>query len=50
MIVVGRDPNCDTRLDSLRVSRHHCCMTRKNDQVVVRDLRIVQAFFTASDS
>jgi pSer/pThr/pTyr-binding forkhead associated (FHA) protein len=38
MIVVGRDPNCDTRLDSLRVSRHHCCMTRKNDQVVVRDL------------
>ena len=38
MIVVGRDPNCDTRLDSLRVSRRHCCMTRKNDQVVVRDL------------
>ena len=38
MIVVGRDPNCDTRLDSLRVSRHHCCMARKNDQVVVRDL------------
>jgi pSer/pThr/pTyr-binding forkhead associated (FHA) protein len=38
MIVVGRDAHCDTRLDSLRVSRHHCCMTRKNDQVVVRDL------------
>jgi pSer/pThr/pTyr-binding forkhead associated (FHA) protein len=38
MIVVGRDPNCDTRLYSLRVSRHHCCMTRKDDQVVVRDL------------
>ena len=38
MIVVGRDPHCDTRLDSLRVSRHHCCMTCKNDQVVVRDL------------
>jgi pSer/pThr/pTyr-binding forkhead associated (FHA) protein len=38
MIVVGRDPNCDTRLSSLRVSRHHCCMTCKNDQVVVRDL------------
>ena len=38
MIVVGRDPNCDTRLNSLRVSRHHCCMTREHDQVVVRDL------------
>jgi pSer/pThr/pTyr-binding forkhead associated (FHA) protein len=38
MVVVGRHPNCDTRLDSLRVSRHHCCMTRENDQVVVRDL------------
>ena len=38
MIVVGRDPNCDTRLDSLRVSRHHCCVARENDEVVVRDL------------
>lgn len=38
MIVVGRDPRCDTRLDSLRVSRHHCCMTCKNHEVVVRDL------------
>jgi hypothetical protein len=38
MIVVGRDPNCDARLDSLRVSRHHCCMACKDDQVVVRDL------------
>ena len=39
MVVVGRHPNCDTRLSSLRVSRHHCCMTREDDQVVVRDLR-----------
>ena len=38
IIVVGRDPNCDSRLESPRVSRHHCCMTRENDQVVVRDL------------
>ena len=38
MVVVGRDPNCDTRLNSLRVSRHHCCMARENDQVLVRDL------------
>jgi pSer/pThr/pTyr-binding forkhead associated (FHA) protein len=38
MVVVGRHPDCDTRLESLRVSRHHCCITRENDQVVVRDL------------
>src|SRR5262249_27680315 len=38
MVVVGRHPNCDTRLDSLRVSRHHCCMTQEGGEVVVRDL------------
>jgi predicted component of type VI protein secretion system len=38
MVVVGRHPACDTRLDSLCVSRHHCCMTLENGVVVVRDL------------
>ena len=38
MVVVGRHPACDTRLDSLRVSRHHCCMTQESGEVVVRDL------------
>jgi hypothetical protein len=38
MVVVGRHPNCDARLDSLRVSRHHCCMTQESGEVVVRDL------------
>ena len=38
MVVVGRHPQCDARLDSLRVSRHHCCMTLDNGEVVVRDL------------
>lgn len=38
MVVVGRHPSCDTRLDSLRVSRHHCCMTHENGEVMVRDL------------
>lgn len=38
MIVVGRHPQCDARLDSLRVSRHHCCMTQDHGDVVVRDL------------
>ena len=38
MVVVGRHPSCDTRLDSLRVSRHHCCMSQDNGEVTVRDL------------
>ena len=38
VVVVGRHPNCDTRLDSLRVSRHHCCLAREDARVVVRDL------------
>ncbi|MDG3003314.1 FHA domain-containing protein [Paludisphaera mucosa] len=38
MVVVGRHPACDARLDSLRVSRHHCCMTHDNGEVLVRDL------------
>lgn len=38
MIVVGRHPQCNARLDSLRVSRHHCCMTYDHGDVIVRDL------------
>ncbi|MDR3620346.1 MAG: FHA domain-containing protein [Paludisphaera borealis] len=38
MVVVGRHPACDARLDSLRVSRHHCCMVHESGEVVVRDL------------
>jgi len=38
MIVVGRHPQCEARLDSLRVSRHHCCMTSDHGEVIVRDL------------
>ena len=38
MIVVGRHPQCDARLDSLRVSRHHCCMTQDHGEVLIRDL------------
>lgn len=38
MVVVGRHPACDVRLDSLRVSRHHCCMTPDGGELLVRDL------------
>jgi len=38
MLVVGRHPQCDARLDSIRVSRRHCCMTPDNGEVIVKDL------------
>jgi predicted component of type VI protein secretion system len=38
VVVVGRHPQCDARIDSIRVSRRHCCMTADRDEVVVRDL------------
>jgi hypothetical protein len=38
LIVVGRHPTCDARLESIRVSRRHCCMTAKNGDLEVRDL------------
>jgi predicted component of type VI protein secretion system len=38
LVVVGRHPACDARLDSLRVSRHHCCLMQDHGEVVVRDL------------
>lgn len=38
VVVVGRHPQCDARIDSIRVSRRHCCMTADRGEVVVRDL------------
>ena len=38
MVVVGRHPACDARLDSLRTSRRHCCLTQENGEIFVRDL------------
>jgi pSer/pThr/pTyr-binding forkhead associated (FHA) protein len=38
VVVVGRHPSCDARLDSLCVSRHHCCLTQENGEFMVRDL------------
>jgi pSer/pThr/pTyr-binding forkhead associated (FHA) protein len=38
MVVVGRHPLCDARLDSLRISRHHCCMMQDKGELFVRDL------------
>jgi pSer/pThr/pTyr-binding forkhead associated (FHA) protein len=37
-ILIGRHPECDVLLDSLRVSRRHCIITTGWGDVVVRDL------------
>jgi pSer/pThr/pTyr-binding forkhead associated (FHA) protein len=38
MVIVGRHPTCDVRLDSPRVSRRHCCVHLQESSVVVCDL------------
>jgi pSer/pThr/pTyr-binding forkhead associated (FHA) protein len=38
LIVVGRHPNCEISLDSVRVSRVHCCVYVNSGRVFVRDL------------
>jgi predicted component of type VI protein secretion system len=38
VILVGRHPECDIRIDSPQVSRRHCCVAIAYDRVVIRDL------------
>jgi pSer/pThr/pTyr-binding forkhead associated (FHA) protein len=38
LVVVGRHPDSDARIDSSRVSRKHCCLAIDRDGVLVRDL------------
>ena len=38
LLLVGRDPRCDARIDSSRVSRVHCCLYLHREAIIVRDL------------
>ena len=38
VVLVGRNPDCDIILDSKKISRHHCCIARMPEHLVVRDL------------
>lgn len=38
VLLVGRHPECDIRLDLSKVSRRHCCIALAYDRVVIRDL------------
>ncbi len=37
-VLIGRNPRCDARLESIRVSRLHCCLAAGDGGVLVRDL------------
>lgn len=38
VLLVGRHPECDVRLDRPQISRRHCCLALVNDRLTVRDL------------
>jgi hypothetical protein len=38
VLLVGRHPCCDARIDSIRVSRLHCCLCQNRGEIAVRDL------------
>ena len=38
IIVIGRDSDCDVRIESQYVSRHHCCLSESNEGLVIEDL------------
>jgi pSer/pThr/pTyr-binding forkhead associated (FHA) protein len=38
MIVVGRHPLCDVRLESLMISSRHCCMSPISGELRVEDM------------
>ena len=38
VILVGRHPECDVRIDLPKISRRHCCIALAYERLVIRDL------------
>jgi predicted component of type VI protein secretion system len=38
VLLIGRHPECDVRIDSPKVSRRHCCVATAYDRILIRDL------------
>jgi pSer/pThr/pTyr-binding forkhead associated (FHA) protein len=38
VLLIGRHPDCDIRLESRKISRRHCCVAMAYDRVLIRDL------------
>ncbi len=38
VLLLGRHPECDVRIDSPKISRRHCCLALAYDRVLITDL------------
>jgi predicted component of type VI protein secretion system len=38
VLLIGRHPECDVRIDLPQVSRRHCCIALAYDRLMIRDL------------
>ncbi len=38
VVLIGRHPECDYRIDLPKISRRHCCVAQVYERIVVRDL------------
>lgn len=38
ILLIGRHPECDIRLNLTKISRRHCCVALAYDRVMIRDL------------
>ena len=38
VLLIGRHPECDIRIDRPKISRRHCCVALAYDRVMIRDL------------
>jgi predicted component of type VI protein secretion system len=38
ILLLGRDLECDIRLDSRKISRRHCCIAQVSEKLLIRDL------------
>jgi predicted component of type VI protein secretion system len=38
VLLIGRHPECDVRIDLAKISRRHCCVALAYDRVMIRDL------------
>lgn len=38
VILIGRHPDCDVRINQPQISRRHCCLAQSYDRLLIRDL------------
>ena len=38
VVLIGRHPECDVRIDLPKISRRHCCIALAYDRLMIRDL------------